>query len=142
MHLIGTSVRKCSRYPTSKECLSHSHNCHFHPGMSFLYHCNQTQAQKRDLSALAFESSIISELLGSELLKCTIILLNVFLRCYEIQFPGWNVRSQKNPDTQSGVKASFRSAETLSFASPLHEHANITAFYPSAVKSITTYFSF
>lgn len=56
------------------------------------------QAQKNDPGALAFESSIISELLGSKPKKDTIILLNVFLRCYKIQFPGWNLKPLKNSD--------------------------------------------
>lgn len=43
----------------------------------------------------------------------------MFLRCYKIQFPGWNLKPLKSSDMQSGIKASLkRSAGALSF-SPL-----------------------
>lgn len=91
------------------------------------------QAQKNDPSALAFESSIISELLGSKLKKDTIFLLNVFLRCYKIQFPGWNLKPLKNSDMQSGIKSSLRHLlEVWVSPLPLPEHATTTMLWLAA----------
>lgn len=42
----------------------------------------------------------------------------MLLRCYKIQFPRWNLKSLKNSDMQSGIKASLRDLVELWVSPP------------------------
>lgn len=75
--------------------------------MSFLLMSYQTQVQKNDPSALALRSFIISELIRSKPKECYNYLTKCVPQMYEIQFLGWNFKSLKNSNIQSGIKVSL-----------------------------------